>query len=183
MNLNSVYKIKESEAYFYIKRIADKNSIDLAIFSDFDDFYITKKTLFNCMSVLSYNGTLIIKSKIDRIDKIISLLEYLDYNHFIYCCSPGIQKNNSLSTGIETEFFVIINQSQISKPRSVVLFDKTIEQHIVDKFSNVQNTVLIIGSLNTEVALCCKNLCRYVICIMEHVNNKLFGEAIREYEV
>jgi hypothetical protein len=186
MENDVLYRISEDEAYQYVKQLVPKGSIKLAYCQLFFDLYISKKTILNCMPLLTKDGKIVIECDFYNISKILIWLSENDFYYKICTVSKGICNNNK-AWAYGHSVFVIVGKSveSVHSPGSIITFDRPGDYSvIIDALSEFRDTILCIGGKVIGCAIYCKKMCRHVICLSKAPNaNNLLREAVKEVDV
>lgn len=192
-DINVLYRVPKDIAFKYLKMHIYKKSVKFAVFKTCLDMYVTKKTIWNVMTLLSVDGVFALMCNYHNLSHILDFLdnENLSYDVLLFY-GDNIEGQNFSQTYSAIIPFIIIHKtiSYIQKKSSNIINIKSsgnvFEEifYYFNRFILPKEISLYIGEMS-NLAMNAKKFCHEIVVFdndLININN-LLSEGIIESEV
>lgn len=170
-SVDVLYNVAKDLAFRYLKQHVDREVIKLAIYKSCLDQYITKKTLWNIMPLLSSDGVAAVQCNFRNIGELVAFSESEGYHYDVVFFYGQTMRGQVMRNFYIAELpFVLIYKGEKILTERLPNFLPTddashvqgVASRLVGMFTDMRDAVLCVGDA-IIMAPTVKRLCRHVI--------------------
>jgi len=170
-SVDVLYNISKDLAFRYLKRYVDREVIKLAIYKSCLDKYITKKTLWNIIPLLSIDGVVAVQCNFINLGELVAFAESEGYHYDVVLFYSQFLRGQVMRNFYiaEMPFVFIYKGDKVLMqllpnllPTGDASHVQGVASQLVSLFTDTRDVVLCVGD-SIVMAPTVKRLCRHVI--------------------